>query len=196
MSDLLLAYTPVLLTNPSRALWNRLGGSMGVLGPEVQGGTCKDGVSRYTHFERGSIYWHPESGAREIVGLSVRYGTESSSLSIGEMRIVVECLSLAGGQLKKPGTWEKLLDSDPIGQDPGEPPNWVGKEGWQIIEKFTELLRHRYEQRYENQPPGPDLPPSPLPAEPGSGRERGDSFQSMDRGNYEAERFDRIVRTA
>lgn len=174
-----------------------MGAQTGRLGQEVSGEqTGNDGVSRYNHYQHGSIYFHPESGVREIVRLAVRYGSETSDLSIDEMRIVVADLSLAAGHMKKPGTWDKILDSDPIGQDPGEPPNFVGKEGWGILERFAEGLKKRYEERYENQPPGPGLPPVPAPPQPAHGRERGDSFRDIDRGNYEAERYDRISRTA
>jgi uncharacterized protein with LGFP repeats len=30
---------------------------------------CPDGVGRYNHFERGSIYWTPQTGAHEVHGM-------------------------------------------------------------------------------------------------------------------------------
>ena len=49
--------------------WNQLGGSGGILGNNT---TCElgtpDGVGRYTHFQRGSIYWTPSTGAWEVYG--------------------------------------------------------------------------------------------------------------------------------
>ena len=82
-----------------------------------------------------------------------------------------------------------MLKSDPIGQDPGESPNFVGNEGWQVADAFAEQLRQRYKTRYENNSGGPELEPS----------ERGmrrDLFEKMDRGNYDAEKFSRDSRTA
>jgi hypothetical protein len=145
-----------------------------------------DGTSAFAHYEHGSIYYHPDTGAREIYELVVRYKDETETLTRDQMRVVVGSLSLGSARLKKPGTWEDILKSDPLGQDPGEPPNFAGKEGWYILEKTAERLQKRYEQRFENQPPGPELEVD----RPGRS-ERGTSFRDMDRGNYEAERFDR-----
>jgi peptidoglycan/xylan/chitin deacetylase (PgdA/CDA1 family) len=46
-----------------------LGGPVGVLGAPVSGehGTT-DGVGRYQHFSRGSIFWSPATGARAVYG--------------------------------------------------------------------------------------------------------------------------------
>jgi uncharacterized protein with LGFP repeats len=50
--------------------WNSLGGAAGFLGAPLndESGT-PDGVGRYNHFENGSIYWTPETGAHEVHGL-------------------------------------------------------------------------------------------------------------------------------
>jgi hypothetical protein len=46
-----------------------LGGAAGFLGQPVTDETrTPDGVGHFTHFEGGSIYWHPSIGAREIHG--------------------------------------------------------------------------------------------------------------------------------
>ena len=47
-----------------------LGGSSGFLGkPTTNELTCPDGVGHYRHYEHGSIYWHPKTGAHEVHGL-------------------------------------------------------------------------------------------------------------------------------
>jgi hypothetical protein len=47
-----------------------LGGERGILGrPAAEERVTPDGVGRFRHFERGSIYWHPSVGAHEVHGL-------------------------------------------------------------------------------------------------------------------------------
>jgi hypothetical protein len=47
-----------------------LGGEASVLGrPQGDERPTPDGVGRFRHFERGSIYWHPATGAHEVHGL-------------------------------------------------------------------------------------------------------------------------------
>ncbi|ATB27278.1 N-acetylmuramoyl-L-alanine amidase [Melittangium boletus] len=50
--------------------YNQLGGAGGILGPcttnELK---TPDGVGRFNHFQKGSIYWTPETGAWEVHGL-------------------------------------------------------------------------------------------------------------------------------
>ncbi len=49
--------------------WLRAGGASGFLGaPLTDEWTAPDGVGRFTHFERGSIYWTPATGAHEVHG--------------------------------------------------------------------------------------------------------------------------------
>jgi hypothetical protein len=46
-----------------------LGGANGSLGmPTVPEAAAPDGAGRYRHYARGSIYWHPLSGAHEVNG--------------------------------------------------------------------------------------------------------------------------------
>ncbi|MET8136217.1 hypothetical protein ABZ153_39365 [Streptomyces sp. NPDC006290] len=46
-----------------------LGGSGGFLGYPLTDETgTPDGIGRFNHFENGSIYWTPETGAREVHG--------------------------------------------------------------------------------------------------------------------------------
>lgn len=46
-----------------------LGGASSFLGaPTTEETTCPDEVGHYRHFERGSIYWHPMTGAHEVHG--------------------------------------------------------------------------------------------------------------------------------
>jgi hypothetical protein len=49
--------------------YNQLGGSDGFLGdPKTQERVCPDGVGHYRHYDHGSIYWHPDTGAYEVHG--------------------------------------------------------------------------------------------------------------------------------
>ena len=44
-----------------------LGGAGGVLGNPTTGEhTCADGKGHYRHFENGSIFWHPLTGAQAM----------------------------------------------------------------------------------------------------------------------------------
>jgi hypothetical protein len=50
--------------------YNELGGAAGVLGNPVSSETtCKDGIGRYRHYDNGSIYWTPGTGAHAVYGL-------------------------------------------------------------------------------------------------------------------------------
>jgi uncharacterized protein with LGFP repeats len=52
-----------------RVKWARLRGSRGFLGyPLTDELGTPDGVGRFNHFERGSIYWTPSTGAFEVHG--------------------------------------------------------------------------------------------------------------------------------
>jgi uncharacterized protein with LGFP repeats len=52
-----------------RLRYARLGGSGSFLGyPMTDETGCPDGVGRFNHFEGGSIYWTPETGAHEVHG--------------------------------------------------------------------------------------------------------------------------------
>lgn len=49
--------------------WLRLGGARGLLGaPTTDETATPDRVGAFTHFERGSIYWSPSTGAHEVHG--------------------------------------------------------------------------------------------------------------------------------
>lgn len=65
--------------------WNALGTERGLLGYPLTSETkTPDGAGRYNHFERGSIYWSPNTGAHEIHGYIrekwARLGWELGSL--------------------------------------------------------------------------------------------------------------------
>jgi len=51
------------------AKYQELGGASGILG-STSGAVspCPDGVGWFRHFQRGSIYWHPNTGAHEVHG--------------------------------------------------------------------------------------------------------------------------------
>ncbi|WTW95901.1 hypothetical protein OG216_22080 [Streptomycetaceae bacterium NBC_01309] len=52
-----------------RDKWAQLGWERGVLGyPLTDELVTPDGRGRFVHFERGSIYWSPQTGAREVYG--------------------------------------------------------------------------------------------------------------------------------
>lgn len=58
------------LQAPIAQKYAELGGEGGVLGrPQGDERATPDGVGRFRHFERGSIYWHPSTGAHEVHGL-------------------------------------------------------------------------------------------------------------------------------
>ena len=51
------------------AVYLRMGGPAGLLGQPLTGQlVTPDGVGRYHHFERGSIFWSPAHGAYEVHG--------------------------------------------------------------------------------------------------------------------------------
>ena len=67
-----------LLSSAATAAWAtpvsdkyaQLGGPGGFLGqPTIPENSTPDGVGRYRHYEHGSIYWHPRTGAHEVHGL-------------------------------------------------------------------------------------------------------------------------------
>ena len=50
--------------------YNELGGPNGFLGaPTTNELVCPDGVGHYRHYQHGSIYWSPLTGAHEVHGL-------------------------------------------------------------------------------------------------------------------------------
>ncbi|MEG3631311.1 LGFP repeat-containing protein [Streptomyces poriticola] len=52
-----------------RLKYAQVGGSIGFLGyPVTDELGCPDGVGRFNHFEGGSIYWTPQTGAHEVHG--------------------------------------------------------------------------------------------------------------------------------
>ena len=52
-----------------REKWTALGGPQSILGqPLTDELTTPDGVGRFNHFQGGSIYWTPQTGAHEIHG--------------------------------------------------------------------------------------------------------------------------------
>lgn len=52
-----------------RQTWGRLGWERSALGyPRTDELGAPDGVGRYNHFERGSVYWTPGTGAHEVRG--------------------------------------------------------------------------------------------------------------------------------
>jgi uncharacterized protein with LGFP repeats len=52
-----------------RDKWMELGAAQGLLGEPITDETATpDGTGRFNHFQRGSIYWHPATGAHEVHG--------------------------------------------------------------------------------------------------------------------------------
>lgn len=60
-----------------RARWSSLGWERSFLGyPLTDETACPDGVGRYNHFQGGSIYWSPATGAWEVHGaIRARYSS-------------------------------------------------------------------------------------------------------------------------
>ena len=66
--------------------WNALGAAGGFLGAPLNDETgTPDGVGRYNHFENGSIYWTPQTGAHEVHGL-IRDKWASMSWERGKLK--------------------------------------------------------------------------------------------------------------
>ncbi len=51
-----------------RVHWAQIGGVRAFGYPLTDESGCPDGIGRYNHFERGSIYWTPDTGAYEVHG--------------------------------------------------------------------------------------------------------------------------------
>lgn len=72
----LVLVRPILADDEINAKYRELGGNMSFLGePISQEKTCQENEqARYRHFEGGSIYYHPSTGAHEIHGpIKVRW---------------------------------------------------------------------------------------------------------------------------
>jgi hypothetical protein len=53
-----------------RERWQEMGGEVSKLGyPTINETATPDGIGRYNHFQNGSIYWTPSTGAHEVYGL-------------------------------------------------------------------------------------------------------------------------------
>ena len=64
------AVTSAAWATPISDKYAQLGGAAGFLGqPTIAETSTPDGVGRYRHYEGGSIYWHPRTGAHEVHGL-------------------------------------------------------------------------------------------------------------------------------
>ena len=64
---LLVVKKPPVSIDPINFKYVRLKGEKGFLGKKVGGrGACPDGVGQYQHYQGGSIYWHPSTGAHFV----------------------------------------------------------------------------------------------------------------------------------
>ena len=62
-----------------RGLWSQLGWERSFLGyPATDELTTPDGVGRYNHFQGGSIYWTPQTGAHRCTAGSAGSGPSSA----------------------------------------------------------------------------------------------------------------------
>ena len=62
-------YPALAQTSPIDEKYLALGGNTGWLGePEIGERITPDGIGRFRHFQGGSIYWHPKTGAHEVHG--------------------------------------------------------------------------------------------------------------------------------
>jgi hypothetical protein len=63
----LVGKKPPISIDPISFKYVRLKGKKGFLGKKVGGrGACPDGVGQYQHYQGGSIYWHPSTGAHFV----------------------------------------------------------------------------------------------------------------------------------
>lgn len=75
-----------VIYGPIRQKWTALGGGAGFLGYPVSDETkAPDNVGLYVHFEHGTIYWSPTTGAHEVHGF-IREKWASLSWERGRMR--------------------------------------------------------------------------------------------------------------
>ena len=66
-------------------LWSSLNWERGLLGyPLTDESPCPDGIGRFNHFQRGSIYWTPTTGAHEVHG-AIRDRWEQSGWEQGAL---------------------------------------------------------------------------------------------------------------
>ena len=64
------AVTSAAWATPISDKYAQLGGAAGFLGqPTIAETATPDAVGRFRHYEGGSIYWHPRTGAHEVHGL-------------------------------------------------------------------------------------------------------------------------------
>ena len=64
------AVTSAAWATPISDKYAQLDGAAGFLGqPTIAETSTPDGFGRYRHYEHGSIYWHPRTGAHEVHGL-------------------------------------------------------------------------------------------------------------------------------
>jgi hypothetical protein len=84
-----------------RGKWTELGWEKGFLGyPVTDELTTPDGAGRFNHFQGGSIYWHPNTGAHEVHGAirakwaelgwetsRLRYPISDEEAASGEVRV-------------------------------------------------------------------------------------------------------------
>ena len=85
-----------------RVKWAALGGHRSFLGyPQTDETGCPDGRGRFNHFEGGSIYWTPQTGADEVHGairdLWASMGWERSGLRYP----VTDEGAMAGGRVSR-----------------------------------------------------------------------------------------------
>jgi len=85
-----------------RVKWAQLGGHRSFLGYPVTDETgTPDGRGRFNHFEHGSVYWTPQTGAHEVHGairdLSAHMGWETSKLGYP----VSDEMNMPGGRLSR-----------------------------------------------------------------------------------------------
>ena len=106
--------------------WRSLGGKSSAFGsPTTEVLPHDDHQSYYQHFQGGTICWASPANVLPISRILVRYKDETRAMTTPQVKTFsASFVKMPKGKPK--GPWRKLLESDPIGQDPGEEPNWVG----------------------------------------------------------------------
>lgn len=125
--------------------WQAAGGAAGMLGNPTSPETAGEGATRYATFERGAVYWSPDSGAEPVSGaIYEAWGTLGfergvlglpTSSEIGEPQWIVQ--NFQHGTLnfdREKGTVTRVVDGVPVELPPPSPDDQPVQ-----LERFTPI---------------------------------------------------------
>ncbi|WP_264076906.1 N-acetylmuramoyl-L-alanine amidase [Mycolicibacterium houstonense] len=125
--------------------WQEAGGAAGLLGNPTSPETAGEGTARYATFERGAVYWSPESGAEPVTGaIYEAWGTLGfergilglpTSAEIPEPQWIVQ--NFQHGTLnfdREKGTVTRVVDGVPVELEPPSPDQQPVQ-----LERFTRI---------------------------------------------------------